>query len=182
MTQRQRQAGLQRAKRVWRKRYPFEPFEINLDKDPCPMPQPCNTCGTRIEYNLEEACQRQFKFYYQVSLPHYRDNRFLKDAVGRYVTHLRLKQNKPDAFLVPCYDFDLIWHAHQLHPTKYKETTAKWLGRILKHDDSVTDRTTGSKLYDSAIKTRAIWKEAGYSLNKAGAMYRGDPQTPKRYM
>jgi len=179
VTPRQRQAGLLRAKRVWEKRYPFEPFEINLDKDPRPVPQPCSTCGTRIEYNLEKACQRQFKFYYQVSLPHYRDNRFLKDAVDRYVTHLRLKQNNPVVFLVPCYDFDLIWHAHQLHPTKYKQTTTKWLGRILKHDDSVTDRTTGSKLYDSAIKTRAIWKEAGCSLNKAGAMYRGDPPDPK---
>lgn len=83
VTPRQRQAGLLRAKRVWEKRYPFEPFEINLDKDPCPVPQPCSTCGTRIEYNLEKACQRQFKFYYQVSLPHYRDNRFLKDAVDR---------------------------------------------------------------------------------------------------
>lgn len=175
LTPRQRQAGLQRPKRVWEKRYPFEPFEVNLDNDPCSVPQP----STRIKYNLEEACKRQSKFYYQVSLPHYRDNRFLKDAVDRYVTHLRLKQNNPDMFLVPCYDFDLIWHAHQLHPTKYKQTTTKLLGRILKHDDSVTDRTSGSKLYDSTIKTRAIWKEAGCSLNKAGAMYRGDPPDPK---
>ena len=160
---------------MWEKRYPLEPFEINLDKDPYPVPQP----STRIEYNLEEACQRQSKFYYQVSLPHYRDNRFLEDAVDRYVTHLRLKQKNPDVFLIPCYDFDLIWHAHQLYPSRYKQTTTKWLGRILKHDDSVTDRTTGSKLYDSAIKTRAIWKEAGCSLNKAGAMYGRDPPNPK---
>ena len=34
-------------------------------------------------------------------------------------------------------------------------------------------------MYDSAIKTRAIWKEAGCSLNKAGAMYRGDPPDPQ---
>jgi len=86
VTPRQRQVRLQRAKRVWEKRYPFEPFEIDLDKDPFPVPQPCSTWGTRIEYNLEEACQRQSKFYYQVSLPHYRDNRVLKDAVDRYVT------------------------------------------------------------------------------------------------
>ena len=97
VTLRQQQAGLQRAKRVWEKRYPLEPFEINLDKDPCPVPE---TCSSRIEYNLEEACQRQSKFYYQISLPHYRDNRFLKDAVDRYITHLRLKQNNPDVFLV----------------------------------------------------------------------------------
>lgn len=176
LTPRHRQAGLQRAKLVWEKRYPFEPFEINLYKDPCLVPQPYSST---IKYDLEEACQRQSKFYYQVSLPHYRDNRFLKGAVDRYITHLRLKKNNPDEFLVPCYDFDLIWHAHQLHPTKYKQTTTKWLGRILKHDDSVTDRTAGSKLYDSAIKTRAIWKEADCSLNKAGAMYRGDPPDPK---
>ncbi|KAL9981379.1 hypothetical protein ACROYT_G010077 [Oculina patagonica] len=175
LTPHQRQVGLQRAKSVWKKTYPYEPFEINVYEDPCLV----QTYSSRIKYNLEEACQRQFKFYYQVSLPHYRDSRFLKDAVDRYMTHLRLKKNNPDVFLVPCYDFDLIWHAHQLHPTKYKQTTTKLLGRILKHDDSVTDRTAGSKLYDSAIKTREIWKEADCSFDKAGAMYRGDPPDPK---
>lgn len=175
LTPHQRQVGLQRAKSVWEETYPYEPFEVNVDEDPYLV----QTYSSRIKYNLEEACQRQFKFYYQVSLPHYRDSRFLKDAVDRYMTHLRLKKNNPDVFLVPCFDFDLIWHAHQLHPTKYKQTTTKLLGRILKHDDSVTDRTAGSKLHDSAIKTRAIWKESDCSFDKAGAMYRGDPPDPK---
>ena len=175
MTPHQRQAGLQRAKSVWEKRYPNEPFEINVNEEPCLL----QSYNSRLKYDLEEACQRQLKFYYQVSLPHYRDSKFLKDAVDRYITHLRLKKNNPDVFMVPCYDFDLIWHAHQLHPIEYKQITTKWLGRILNHDDSVTDRTAGSKLHDSAIKTRAIWREADCSFDKAGAMYRGDPPNPK---
>lgn len=81
--------------------------------------------------------------------------------------------------MVPCYDFDLIWHAHQLHPVNYKQTTTKWLGRMLNHDDSVTDRTPGSKLSDSAIKTRDIWFFERSSFDKAGAMYRGDPPEPR---
>ena len=171
-----RQVALQRAKSLWEERYPHEPFEINVDEEDSYLQ---HTYSSRIKYNLEEACQRQFKFYYQVSLPHYCDSRFLKDAVNRYITHLRLKQKNPDVFLVPCYDFDLIWHAHQQHPIKYKQSTTKCLGRILNHDDSETDRAAGSKLYDSAIKTRAIWKKAGCSFEKAGAMYRGDPPDPK---
>jgi len=33
------------------------------------------TCTNKIECNIEKACQRLSKFYYQVFLPHYRNNR-----------------------------------------------------------------------------------------------------------
>ena len=59
----------------------------------------------------------------QVSLPHYRDAWFLKSAILRYRKYLFLKQSNPDLFLVPCYDFDLVWHSHQLHPHLYKVRT-----------------------------------------------------------
>ena len=155
--------------------FPEEPFEINVDEYPASL---VTAYSSRMSYNLEEACQRQSNFFYQVSLPHYRDNRFLHDAVDRYITHLHLKKKNPHVFMVPCYDFDLIWHAHQLHPVNYKQTTTKWLGKMLNHDDSVTDRSPGSKLSDSATKTREIWLSAGMSFSKEGAMYRGHPMKP----
>ena len=49
----------------------------------------------------------------QVSLPHYGSMEFVARAVQRYKQMLLLKQRHPDKFLVPCYDFDLAWHAHQ---------------------------------------------------------------------
>ena len=34
----------------------------------------------------------------------------------RYKMYLHLKKKNPKTFLVPCYDIDLVWHAHQVHP------------------------------------------------------------------
>ena len=50
----------------------------------------------------------------QVSLPHYCDQEFHVDSVRRYKMYLFLKKKNPKTFLVPCYDIDLIWHAHQV--------------------------------------------------------------------
>ena len=167
----QRVDGLQRAKRFWEETYPEEPFEVNLRETVAVL----ISYNSKIQYNLEEACHRQFKFYYQVSLPHYRDNKFLMMAVERYQHHLQLKKKNPQVFMVPCYDFDLIWHVHQLHPLNYNRVTAQLLGRVLHHDDTASGRTPGSKLYVSEMETRAVWKAEGLNFVKSGAMYRGDP-------
>lgn len=171
----QRKGGLEKAKYLWEREYPDEPFEINLD-------QPLDVLKvykkSKIQYDLEEACYRQSKFCYQVSLPHFRDTKFLQKAVDRYEHHLQLKKRNPKVFFVQCYDFDLIWHVHQLHPVSYKQTTTHFLGRLLHHDDTPTSRSPGSKLNDSEMETRASWKAAGLQFSKPGAMYRGDPPNP----
>ena len=169
-----RKTNLKLSERRWLQAYPGEPFEIDLTKPPAALPQ----YRSRIQYNLEEACYRQFKFYYQVSLPHYSDDLFLQRAVERYRHHLQLKKLHPEVFMVPCYDFDLIWHAHQLHPIHYKHTTAELSGKPLHHDDTVTVRAPGSKLYESEMKTRSVWEAAGLRFGKPGAMYRGHPPDP----
>ena len=170
----QREDGLRTAKRRWNKLYPMEPFEVDLSQPPTEMTE----YRSKIQYNLEHACYRQFKFYYQVSLPHYNDDKFLRKAVERYDYHLQMKKENPEVFMVPCYDVDLIWHAHQLHPINYKEATTALLGETLHHDDEATDRNSGSKLYYSEMKTRAVWEAAGLHFSKPGAMYRGDPPDP----
>jgi len=103
----------------------------------------------------------------KVSLPHYRSNHFLQNAVTRYQKFLHLKRVAPDLFLVPCYDFDLVWHAHQLHPVSYSGDTSRVLGRMFNHDDTVNDRTPGSKLSESDTKTRQLWREQ-YKVRAAG--------------
>ena len=64
----------------------------------------------------------------------------MADALKRYAMYLYLKKQHPDKFLVPCYDMDLVWHTHQVHPVEYQRDTAAILGFVLKHDDSVNDR------------------------------------------
>ena len=73
--------------------------------------------------------------------------------------HARSPVCSQGKFLVPTYDIDVVWHAHQLQPTYVADTT-KLLGRMLNHDDSVNDRTPGEKLSNCADSTRDLWAEA----------------------
>ncbi|KAL9978366.1 hypothetical protein ACROYT_G015867 [Oculina patagonica] len=171
----QRNLALQWTEYFWYIEYAREPFEVDLTKPSTVLTE----YRSRIQYNLEEACYRQFKFYYQVSLPHYSDDLFLKGAVERYEHHLQLQKLHPDVSMVPCYDVELIWHTHQLHPLNYKRTTAELLGKPLHHDGAITGRTPGTKPYDSDMKKREAWEAAGLPFAKAGTMYRGDPPDPR---
>ena len=82
----------------------------------------------------------------------------------------------PNRFLVPCYDNDLIWHSHQLHPIEYATDTSKFLGEVFNHDDSVNDRAPNSKLNRSDDATRQLWRETFKEEFPApGAMFRGEP-------
>ena len=159
----------------WRGFYRVEPFEVDLTKPP----KVVSEYRSRIQCNLEEACYHQFKFYYQVSLPQYSDDLFLKSAVERYEHLLQLKILQPEVFMVACYDVHLIWHAHQLHPLNYTHTTTELLGRPLHHDDTVTGRVPGAALYDSRARASDSREGEGLWFAKAGAMYRGDPPDPR---
>ncbi|KAJ7379027.1 hypothetical protein OS493_018821 [Desmophyllum pertusum] len=138
-----RERGLETAMALWKELYPREPFEVDLTAPVSIAPG----FESRIQYDIAAACSRQRVFYYQVSLPHYGDKKFLNTALARYKQHLFLKQQNPDMFLVPCYDFDLIWHAHQ----------------------------PGSKLTKSDKATREKWKGTGQNFAVNGAMFRGEP-------
>ena len=101
---------------------------------------------------------------------------------------------------MPCYDIDLMWHAHQVfidilgnkrhvevvppspkvHPLKYGKDCEAILGYTLPHDDSVNDRSDGSKLNNAYEITIKLWKDTfSNSFVKPGAMYRGDPPNGK---
>ena len=166
-----RTRGLERARILWKKLYPSEPFEVDLTT----YVRHVLDFESRIEYDITAACDRQRVFYYQVSLPHYEDKKFLTKALERYKQHLVLKQQNPDLFFVPCYDFDLIWHAHQVHPLIYQKDTTEVIGKVYDHNDSVNDRRPGSKLSTSYVTTRQKWKEAAQELPLKGCMFRGEP-------
>ena len=169
----QKQA-IERAQSTWWTSYKDEPFEVVLDETV--GKQSGSDYVSQCKYDIEYAVSRQKMFYYQVSLPHYTKDTFLGEAVKRYKKFLYLKQRNPQIFLVPCYDFDLVWHTHQLHPLIYKRDTEAVLGRMLNHDDSVTDRSPEAKLMMSDVTTRELWKTTfNEDFMVCGAMYRGDP-------
>ncbi|XP_059177584.1 uncharacterized protein LOC131956954 [Physella acuta] len=178
MEKSQRKELLKDSERLWRKEYADVPFSA------CDAVTPWFDCEfvSALTYNLASAVARQRVFYYQVSLPHYRDDKFLQNALLRYKKFLFLKCHNPGVFLVPCYDNDLMWHTHMLHPVFYKDDTETYMGSLLPHDDSVNDRTIGSKLSLSEAKTRNLWRKVfSEKFSYFGAMYRGEPPNSKLY-
>jgi len=147
-------------------------------------------------YDLIGAVLRQQNFNYQISLPHYTSPKFISEAVHRYYKFLFLKIHYPDQFLTPCYDFDLVWHSHQVkhliskcnvwttcklktnlqvHPIIYSQDTQRLLGKMLKHDDSVGDRSAHSKLLRGEALTKWLWQHhfGTDQFWRRGSMYRG---------
>ena len=168
----------------WKRKYPEQPFQVSFDtlvditESGSQEGEVSRSLG--LQYDLEAAAGRQKAFYYQVSLPHYEDEKFLLGALKRYKKFLYLKQLTPNTFLVPCYDIDLMWHTHMNFPRIYKEDTTALLGKTLNHDDSVNDRTPGSKLDRTTMNTRVLWKRTyNEKFSNFGAMYRGESQSPE---
>jgi len=108
--------------------------------------------SSSIKYDLFAAADRQKSFYYQVSLPHFQNYDYLLISLDRYKKFLHLKQKNPNAFVVPCYGIDLMWHTHQLNPVAYDRDTKEVLKYLFPHDDTVNDRTPGSKLCISDLE------------------------------
>ena len=159
-----------KAKNYWEQLFPDEPYEAKFAKSEGFLPP------TDFSYDIAAASERQKVFFYQVSLPHYRDPQFLKSAILRYQQYLLLQQQNPDQFLVPCYDMDIVWHTHQIDHHAYVKDTEKLLGRILNHDDSVNNREPGSKLSNSSEVTQKLWRDTfGEEFRQPGCMYRGPP-------
>ena len=163
--------ALTKSRELWVERFHNrEPFCIDYSDETA------HAYESKITYNIIEAASRQRVFYYQVSLPHYRDIKFLDASLERYKKFLHLKQELPDEFIVPCYDIDLIWHSHQLNPRAYKADMMQHIGHLFNHDDTVTDRSEGSKLYNADKSTREHWRNIyNESFATFGAMYRGPP-------
>ncbi len=125
-------------------------------------------------YDIAAACQRQRNFNYQISLPHFTSPKFLAEAVNRYHRFIFLKQVYHNEFLVPCYDFDIVWHTHIAHPSIYMSDCTRLLNQLLKHDDSLGDRSMGSKLLKGEAVTKKLWAYHFPSDGfwRRGSMYR----------
>ena len=167
--------GRSRDQTAWEREFPDEPFDLTLQIVE-ERRHVWDSWTSSFKYDIVEAALRQKVFYYQVSLPHFRDDVFLKEAVERYRNFFNLKGNHREAFLVPCYDVDLVWHAHQVNNKAYETDCLSALGFLLDHDDSVNDRSEGSKLNSSYENTIRLYQETyGGPYPKPGAMYRGTP-------
>ena len=162
-------------KDLWNKSYPGEVF--NVDLADC-YPQVDNAFQSTLSYNLLEAAQKEMIFNYQVSLPHYGDDRFVKEAVKRYSFLLNLRREMPGTPFIPYFDNDLIWHAHMAHPKIYKRETKLLFDSLLGHQVSDSIRLLGSELLTRVPEARKTWENKGRSIAVSGSMFRGQPSVP----
>lgn len=166
--------------------YPTEPYEVLNMMNSTAGQRYLNDPAADVDefkYDLLSAVKRQKSFFYQVSRPHVKDERFLQAALARYKGFLHLNKRsmekgsniiKQRRFWVPTYDIDLIWHSHQLLPVAYNKDMQQLFGCLLGHDDSETDRTKGRKLDVGFSETTKDWEDMfGSRYWRAGAMYRG---------
>ena len=170
-------------KQVWKKVYPNYPFDLPLSPGKITRlysDLKHSSVSTRLSYDVIAASFRQRSFFYNVSLPHYRNRDFLSQALDRYEKFLKLKKLVGTEFIVPCYDIDLIWHTHQVHPVIYINDCFKILGQLLHHDDTGADRKEGSKLYNCYNKTVEDWENMYQEpYPQPGIMYRGESSKGK---
>jgi len=166
-------ADQKRASILWAKKYPTEPFHPDYSK---PFDEKVlEGFASKIKYDVVEAATRQGVFFYQVSLPHYSDEAFLKVSLQRYKQFLYLR-TKTDCFITPCYDIDLLWHSHIVNPAIYAKDMERLLGYVFNHDDSVNDRNVDSPLIIAQKSTAELWQDLfGEPYASFGAMYRGYP-------
>ncbi|KAL8618173.1 hypothetical protein ACOMHN_059180 [Nucella lapillus] len=132
--------------------------------------------SSRLCFDLLSAAVRQKVFFYQVSLPHFKDLQFLSICELRYKRFLYLKQQNPSVELVPCYDMDLMWHTHMLHPLAYKIDTETILGFTLDHNKFLDGPNPELHLTEAYDQTRDLWTDTfdeSVNFEVCGSTYRG---------
>ncbi|KAL9241670.1 hypothetical protein vseg_015753 [Gypsophila vaccaria] len=165
---------------IWNKMYPGEPYELDMNR-PFSGFELKNQKFTG--YDLVAAVKRQISFTYQISRPYVTDDLYLQEAVARYKGFLHMVRTNDKravkCFCVPTYDVDLIWHTHQLHPDAYCKDLTAMVGRVLHHNDTVSDRSPGKPLYTGFAQITQLWDEVfGKSYWKAGTLHRGNSPSP----
>ena len=142
------------ARELWIQHYDT-PFEINQDI------QDTHTTHT-LSVDLEEEAICLRKFYYQVSLPHYKSVKFIQAATQRYEKLLLQTQAAP--FILSTYDIILVMHAHMLQPQLfYKDCMNLRSSLFTEHD---------FHYYHSPREPNHVF-ETLQSLALPGSMYRG---------
>ena len=76
----------------------------------------------------------------------------------KYYQFLTLKEDNEELPLVPTFQIDIIWHTHILSSTsQYIEDCKKIRGKILEHDDSLSDNFRGTSLAGVPFKKHVAY-------------------------
>lgn len=78
----------------------------------------------------------------------------LHRAQDRYGKFLRLFKWYPNIMLVPTLDIDLVWHTHQMSPSRYEQATLAMAGRFIDHNDKLST----TELNPGMEKTKEVFR------------------------
>ena len=133
---------------------------------------------SKIKYDLKSASLKQKGFVYQVSLPHFENEEFLRVGLERYKKFLYLSKLHPDVPFVTCFLIEIMIRTHQFHPFEYKNDTKRIFSeKVVTNEDYCYN---GDESHNSNIFfiTRKLWQELFHEeFLMPGAMFRGYPKT-----
>ena len=171
----ERKKHIEMTRDLWNRSYPGEIFYVDLN-DPDPPVDP--TFRSNLKYDLEAAVVNEMVFNYQVALPHFSDEIFLKEAIKRYWFMLMIYKESSQVPVVPYFDNGLVWHAHMAHPKTYKKETIQLFYYILPHKYTDSVRLPGTESWERIAVARRVWDERKKAMAISGGMFRGTPPTP----
>jgi len=127
-----------------------------------------------IRYNIKAASRRQKQFLYNISHSYFDQDASLEKGVIRYKKFLTLMRDHPGTFMVPCYDIDLVWHAHILRDTGgYARNTKEFVGTFVNHKED-EDRSQGGELQTGFQTTNHLWERVyGEVYEDSDTNYKG---------
>lgn len=165
------QAATKLTQDLWDQSYAnIEPFDVDLDKS-----IDVQEYKPKLKHDFTRQSTKQLNFYYQVSLPHYQDEKFLDSATQRYVTHLGLQLKNPSFMLSLPVDVQLIMYSHQLNPIFYNYQITVMLGKITSPVCRMGSTDSMGRQCQNEEVTKKCWAEAGVEFYKPGTLYRGEP-------
>jgi len=130
-----------RSAEKWRRFNPHEAYDIEESAIFISCQQTSvSKYQQQSDYDLLGATVRQMRFIDRMLSILTRSNddaKVIDDAVDRYTKYLLLRHKYPNELLSPADDFDLAWHAHQVHTTQYSSDSEEIFGFLLPHNDNI---------------------------------------------
>ena len=130
----EREAQYQRSKTLWQTHYEGVEFEVDLNKLDEEIKKKDTNFDPSFPFDMISFSKYQESFSYRTSWPHFRDAKFLNEAVIRYETMIKIKMENPSTTLLPSNDILFIWCAHQMYPLLYQQHVSELLGNEVKLD------------------------------------------------
>ena len=147
-----------RAVEIWYGKYPKSGYNIIRNGEYVERKQHyISKEVSKLSVPLTGNANSHLQFCYQVSLPHFRDRKYLDGALTRYKQFLCMKKLAPDEFLTPCVDIILMWYTHMCYPVAYAKDLTAICGQILDNNVKVKYALIDQNYLAARDKTSELW-------------------------